>query len=214
LLGYFALVVWMPDSPTERAVGPGRHAYDRGTYQNYVTRTENVFKYLPDRVNELGIAPVTWAYGKYGLLGAGLGTGSQGAQYLGAMVQGAAEGGLGKIWLELGAPGFVIIVWLIWAMMRHIWNVLKLMRGQSAALSRLSCGLASFVAANAASFVVASQVYGDIFVLLLVGMALGALLAMPALAGRALQRQEAGLSAHVSDGLITQLRPPTPARNA
>ena len=89
---------------------------------------------------------------EYGLFGAGLGAGSQGVQQFGAMAQGAAEGGLGKIWLELGAPGFVVLAWFGWALTRHLWAILKLVSRQSMPLSRIALGLASFLVANVAAF--------------------------------------------------------------
>jgi hypothetical protein len=50
----------------------------------------------------------------------------------------------------------------------------------------MAYGLASFLVANAATFVVATQVYGDIFVLFLIGTTLAALMALPILSERAL----------------------------
>lgn len=195
LLGYIAFVLWVPDTPLEGRIpdttfakAPSRIGSER--YQDYVTRTKRVFGDVPSRVTDLGLAPISWAYSQYGLLGAGLGAGSQGTQYFGvagSVAQGAAEGGLGKIWLELGAPGFIVIIWLLWAFTRHIWGILKLVSRQSTPLSRIACGLASFLLANVAAFAVASQVYSDIFILVLLGAALGVLLAMPLLVQRTLQ---------------------------
>ena len=76
------------------------------SYYNYVERSKTVFADAPSRFVELGIAPVMWAYERFGLFGAGVGTGTQGAQHFGRSedVAGAAEGGLGKLTLELGIP--------------------------------------------------------------------------------------------------------------
>ena len=100
------------------------------------------------------------------------------------MAQGAARAA-GKIWLELGAAGFAIIAWLGWAFVRHIWNILRFVANRSKALSKISIGLTSFLISNIGAFAVATQIYGDIFVLFIIGTALGALLAMPVLADRA-----------------------------
>jgi peptidoglycan/LPS O-acetylase OafA/YrhL len=83
----------------------------------------------------------------------------------------------------------VVLGWFGWALTRHLWAILKQVNRQSKPLSKIAFGLASFLVANVATFTVATQVYGDIFILLLVGTALGALLAMPVLAERALQRR-------------------------
>jgi hypothetical protein len=172
---------FIPESPQANS---GRDFHSANLYKNYVARTKSVFGDVPDRFTELGLAPIGWAYNKYGVLGAGLGAGSQGTAQFGATAQGAAEGGLGKIWLELGAPGFFAVIFLGWALVRHIWQVLNFVSRQSKRLSRISYGLVSFLIANLATFAVATQIYGDIFVLLMIGTALGALLAMPVLCSR------------------------------
>jgi hypothetical protein len=182
LLAYLAFVIWVPNDPSDRIAASGRGE----EYANYVSRTKGVFGDIPERFAELGVAPISWAYNQYGLLGGGLGIGSQGAQQFGGVAQGAAEGGLGKIWLELGAPGFVIVVWLALAFTRHIWNLLKFVNARSKPLSHIAFGLVGFLLANIAAFAVATQVYADVFVLILLGTALGALLAMPVLVERAL----------------------------
>jgi len=187
LLGAIAIVTFMPDQKKEPS-----QAFN-APYQAYVERGKSVFGAIPQRFSELGLEPIGWAYQEYGLLGAGLGFGSQGTQHFGVAMQGAAEGGLGKIWLELGAPGFVVIVWLGWAMMRRVWDILKLVSRQSVPLSRMAFGLTSFLVANIAAFAVATQVYGDIFILLLLGTTLGVLLAMPTLVERALQKRILGV---------------------
>jgi hypothetical protein len=48
-------------------------------------------------------------------------------------------------------------------------------------MGRLSIGLFSFLVANVAGFSVATQAYGDLFVLLVLSWMLGFLLAVPAL---------------------------------
>jgi hypothetical protein len=186
-LGYLAFTLWVPDSPTERALYRVIH---EDKYGSYVARTKSVFGDIPERFSELGLAPVVWAYNRYGVLGGGLGIGSQGVQSVGGAGEGAAEGGLGKVWLELGAPGFVVITLVVLAFMRHILGVLNYVSYNSAPLNRFACGLVSFIVANVAAFTVATQVYGDIFVLLILGTALGFLLVMPSLIRRtALQEQ-------------------------
>ena len=71
---------------------------------------KTAFGDAPERFVEIGIAPIMWAYDRFGLFGAGLGVGTQGTQYFGGDAEigaGAAEGGLGKITLELGIPGLL-----------------------------------------------------------------------------------------------------------
>src|SRR5262249_30077688 len=139
--GYLAFALFLPD---EKVAGQNSDV----AYELYVEHTQTVFGEVPNRITDLGVAPIGWAYYQYGLLGAGLGTGTQGTQYFGATAQGAAESGLGKIYLELGAPGLVVFAALAWALMRHLWAILKVVSRQSIPLSRMAFGLASFLAAN------------------------------------------------------------------
>jgi len=53
--------------------------------------------------------------------------------------------------------------------------------------ARFGYGLVAFLAANGAAFSVATQAFGDLFVLLTLGWTLGFLLALPVLAKRAMR---------------------------
>src|SRR5436853_3848 len=74
---------------------------------------------------ELGLAPITWAYEVFGIFGAGLGVGTQGTQYFGGGGAAAAEGGLGKIALELGIPGLFLTGWLGILLFSHLIRILR-----------------------------------------------------------------------------------------
>lgn len=158
--------------------------YETIEYSLYFQRTSGVFADVPDRLVHLGIAPIAWAYHTFGLWGGGVGVGTQGAQHLAEVSQhiAAAEGGLGKIMLELGLPGLLIMASLAVAFARHIWRLLATVSQYSESATRLTCGLTALLIANGASFSIATQTYGDIFVLLFLGICLGALLAMPSIA--------------------------------
>lgn len=49
----------------------------------YVERGKTVWEAIPDRLERLGVAPVSWALERHGVLGAGAGTATQGAQHFG-----------------------------------------------------------------------------------------------------------------------------------
>jgi hypothetical protein len=155
-------------------------------YYSYVERSKTVFEDAPARFVELGIAPIMWAYDMFGFFGAGLGTGAQGAQYFGRStdIAGAAEGGLGKITLELGIPGLLVVGWLAILLLVRVWRIMRQASEVSARSAALSYGLFSFLIANVAGFSVATQAYGDIFILLLLSWTLGFLLAIPVLLKR------------------------------
>jgi hypothetical protein len=170
---------------------------ESGIYAAYVARTETVFADAPRRFVELGIAPVTFAYETYGIFGAGLGLGTQGTQHFGATelaAQGSSEGGLGKIVIELGVPGVFLMGWFSIALFRHLWWIMGAASRYSPRIARLSFGLFSFLVANLAAFSVATQAYGDLFVLLILSWTLGFLLAVPVLVEREVRdRQLASL---------------------
>ena len=61
LIGYLAFTLLVPDSPTGGATSRIVSVRDE-QYVNYVSRTKSVFDDVPDRFNELGLAPISWAY--------------------------------------------------------------------------------------------------------------------------------------------------------
>ncbi|HPE72706.1 MAG TPA: hypothetical protein PK018_11165 [Candidatus Competibacter sp.] len=185
VLSYIAAVGLFEPDPAEKRYHTEYQQQE--SYLSYVDRGKTVIEDIPERLAGLGIAPIEWAIDQFGLFGAGLGTGSQGAQHFSggtAVFGGAAEGGLGKITMELGLPGLLLVAWLAVAMMQYIWRVLDFVSAHSPRLARLSYGFFALLVANGAVFSVATQVFGDVFVLLVLGLMLGFLLAMPVLAER------------------------------
>ncbi|MDZ4812140.1 MAG: hypothetical protein SGI99_05925 [Pseudomonadota bacterium] len=191
LASYIAIIGLVEPDPGDRtfrshelSVAPDQ------LYQAYALRTRSVIEDIPDRISQLGFQPVTWVVEQQGWFGAGLGTGSQGAQHFGAdeaIDRGAAEGGLGKLTMELGVPGLLIAIWFAYALGRYMWRVLGQLASTSQKHARVGYGMVAFMASNVAAFSVAAQAYGDIFILLCLGWALGFLLALPVLAQRAVQ---------------------------
>ncbi len=187
-IGYIAIVGFISPDLSPR---PGRttelSVESAQRIRGYAERGQTVFADVPTRINALGVQPVVWAVQVHGWFGAGLGTGSQGAQdvmELHAINRGASEGGLGKITMELGVPGLFVVVWMLYALGRHIARQLVVLTRLSPQHARMSYGLVAFLLANAATFAVATQAYSDLFALLILGWTLGFLLAMPALAAR------------------------------
>ncbi|HSI54493.1 MAG: hypothetical protein ACAH21_09830 [Ramlibacter sp.] len=151
----------------------------------YAVRGQSVFADLPKRVNDVGFQPVVSAVEMFGWFGAGLGTGSQGTNDIAQahnIDRWAAEGGLGKVAMELGVAGLAVAVWLLVALARHLQGQLVVIARMSPQHTRIAYGLVAFLIANGATFTVATQAYSDLFVLLILGWCLGFLLAMPALA--------------------------------
>jgi hypothetical protein len=196
VLSYIAAVGLLEPDPAEKRYHTRYQQQE--SYLSYVERGKTVIEDIPERFEILGVRPVEEVVDRFGPFGAGLGTASQGAQYFGGGAEvfgGAGEGGLGKITMELGLPGLLLVVWLAVAMTRHIWRVLTFVSARSARLARLSYGFFALLVANGAVFSVATQVFGDVFVLLVLGLTLGFLLAMPLLA----EHEAAGVRRNESD---------------
>ena len=185
LVGFGWLVAQLGDRPVyvdQESLG----------YYRYVERSKTVFEDVPARFTELGIAPIMWAYDSFGLFGAGLGVGTQGTQHFGGGgdIAGAAEGGLGKITLELGIPGLFLMGWLAILVFNYLWRIMRDASQVSPRIARLSYGLFSFLVANVAAFSVATQAYGDMFILLILSWTLGFLLAVPVLLEREMRARQ------------------------
>ncbi len=180
--GFFKLETELDLARTSQSGSDPARASKR-QYELYVDRASSVFGDAGGRVVELGIAPVGWAYARFGAFGAGLGSAAQGARYVGGAFTGtgAGEGGLGKLTLDLGLPGLLICGVMIIALARTARAILQLSGRQSVALGNLSCGLLALLTANAANFAVATQTYGDLFVLIFLGVCGGTLFAMAAI---------------------------------
>jgi len=102
--------------------------------------------------------------------------------------------------LELGVPGLLLAAWMVLALGRYIWRVLAYLAVISPGHARFGYGLVAFLAANGAAFSVATQAFGDLFVLLTLGWTLGFLLALPVLAKRAIAPTSAAKAKRVAWG--------------
>ena len=146
----------------------------------YYVRTLRVEQEAPERLEGLTVGAVRWIVQRNGLLGAGAGMGSQGAQYFGggsAAVGSAAEGGAGKVLAELGVPGVGLLGWLVIALFRSTLVVIR--DAEEPRRRLLAVGLSAFLLSNVAVFLIAHQIFGDIFVLLVLGWIAGVVLAIP-----------------------------------
>lgn len=160
-------------------------APERSALDPYMTRGGTVFGDVWERFERLGLASVGWALAQAGPWGVGAGAVSQGTQYFGGAswaIRGAAEGGLGKIIVELGVIGLLLIV-LAGIRVAHSvrQSVRVVVRSGDHVLLRVNLGLLAFCAANVPVFVGASQIYGDPFVLFVLGSCIGFVLAGPRL---------------------------------
>jgi hypothetical protein len=184
-VGYIGVVGFVDPDLVRRTPSESLQLENMHRMEGYAARGQSVFADLPRRVSELGVQPVLGAIQNHGWLGAGLGTGSQGANDVAAAYninRYAAEGGLGKVTMELGVPGLLMVIWLAVALARHLGKHLVVTAALSPQHARVAYGLVAFLVANAATFSVATQAYSDLFILLILGWCLGFLLALRILA--------------------------------
>lgn len=173
---YAGLIIWLGFETINLA------SYSE-SLKDYLARGSSVFGDAGDRFIALGLNPIQWAYNRVGLLGGGLGIASQGSQLFNAsnIAGGAGEGGLGKIMVELGLPGLISIAWLAWVMTKYVHRMLTLTCQPyvNKKLHSLMLSFTVFLAVNGITFSVATQLYGDIFVLVLLGLFGGFVFAIP-----------------------------------
>lgn len=155
-----------------------------GLMDVYTMRGVTVQGDAVQRFEHMTVSQFEWVLKQNGLLGRGAGTGSQGAQHFGGgadMVGMAAEGGAGKVLAELGVPGILLLVALAIALMRYLWAACKTVQDDPE-IAGMTYGLTAFLASNALVFTTAHQIFGDVYVLLMIGLILSFLLNAPLLA--------------------------------
>ncbi len=152
----------------EAAIGPEYYAY-----------AASIASDAPRRLQEGTFGAVWWTLVQSGALGAGIGSASQGMQHLGGGVaQGWQESGISKLAAELGLPGLVCGLLVALQLARAGLRAVR-QSSDAAPAHSLVVGLAGMAAANAASFVVSHQVYGDLLVMTLSAFFVGVLLSAP-----------------------------------
>lgn len=156
---------------------------DGAGFRAYSERGDSAVGDAWERFYSLGISSLGWAIDAAGFFGAGAGVISQGGQHFGSdeNLAGAGEGGLAKIIIELGVPGLVVVTWVLTVLVRTVRRLLAFADQSSAQAVIVTNALSAFLVTNMILFVTASQVFGDPFVLILLGILFGALLATPRL---------------------------------
>lgn len=146
----------------------------RGVDAYYFSTADEAF----GRAEQHAFDSVIMTFRQSGILGRGLGSAATGAHHLPGTHTGAwQEGGLDRLAVELGLPGLLLALWFGWTLLRRLNRISSRLAGMPGAGADLYGGICAIVAANAASFVVSGQIFGDPFVgfflALLVGAALG-----------------------------------------
>jgi hypothetical protein len=170
----------------------------------YLGRGATVIGESTDRLFEMTISQLRWVVFDNGILGAGAGTGAQGSQYFGGgtdLVGGSAEGGLGKVLAELGVPGALALLWLGLSIGRVVLRIARFARKSPPSEALLLYGLIAFLPANAMVFLTAHQVFGDPFVLIILGLIAGSILAFPRICSRQIRPTAVGGARYRSGAL-------------
>jgi hypothetical protein len=118
-----------------------------------------------------------------GLMGAGLGTATQGTQHFTSTSYSWQEGGLAKLTIELGVPGVAVVLLLLALFINYM---LKITRApdEPGTSQIIRCMLMAMLLANFGNFMASAQAYSDPVLTLLTAFFGGCLLATAATESR------------------------------
>jgi hypothetical protein len=129
------------------------------------------------RVEQHGFEALITTYRQSGIFGEGLGTATQGIHHLNVSKPRTwQEGGLGRILVELGVPGFLCFLFLSLTLASTMWRLISHSFDPSSSEFFLRAGLVALIAANAVSFVVSHQIFGDPLVICFISLIIGFIL--------------------------------------
>lgn len=114
---------------------------------------------------------------QFGIMGAGLGTATQGVRHLvgNDVTMGWQEGGLGKLAVELGIPGLIAAMAMGWRLIATLLLVSR-QPDEPGSSQLLRVSLLAIVVANVVNFMASAQAYSDAVLTLVTAFLLGALL--------------------------------------
>jgi hypothetical protein len=168
-------------------------------FGEYTTRSLTIQQDLAERVDTQGIGATLRAFQVSDGIGMGVGAG---ASTGGLIINNAArnaiqslgfvsEGGGGRLVLELGIPGIIVLGVVLFLLGLVILRNFRLLKHFPQSIAALLMGLMSFTLANVPAFFSAAQLYGDPFVLILMSLCFGSFLAIPTLLAQ--QQQQLAL---------------------
>ena len=166
-------------------------------FELFLTRSSTSTGELGDRLQSQGLNALLKGLEVGGGLGLGVGAGSNLGNFDAGVNRGAvrslgfvSEGGGGRLIVELGIPGILIIVWIIFVSFQMLWRNFKLIRFLPSDEIALIAGTLSFGLANLVFFFSAAQLYSDPFILIVLGVSIGSMLSVPVLVYSRLQQQK------------------------
>jgi len=142
----------------------------------YLQRSSTVYGESTERFG-LALDLMRSAFNQSSGIGLGAGAADVGGRYAGVRqssgITGAAESGLGKVMIELGLLGILSLAWLLIVIARSLLRNLRVLIKLDKNLFFYQVSFLSFLFANAVTFCVATQVYGDYFILTIIGTVAG-----------------------------------------
>ena len=152
---------------------------------------------IGERVQSQGLSALLRGFEVGGGLGLGLGAGSNLGNFNAGVDRSAirslgfvAEGGGGRLVVELGIPGILLIGWILLISLQMLWRNFKLISILPSEDIALVTGTLSFGLANIIFFFSAAQLYTDPFVLIVLGISVGSILSVPVLVYSRMQQQK------------------------
>lgn len=162
----------------------------------FLNRASTAADGIGGRIQSQGLNALLQGFQVGGGFGLGLGSGSN----LGNFNAGAnrsisglgfvSEGGGGRLVVELGIPGVLLIGWLLIVFFQMLWRNFSLIRFLPSEDIALVSGGLSFGLANIVFFFSAAQLYSDPFILVVLGICIGSFLSVPVLVYSRIQQQK------------------------
>ena len=159
-------------------------------FGEYISRAGTAQSDLWQRFNVLALYAGQRGLDISGGIGLGVGTLAQTGSAGVANIQGegfsfVSESGVGKIIAELGWPGIVILLMLFLGLLRALSYSLRMMKYEPGSTATFEIGMLAFALSNLPFFSAAAGVYGDPFVLIICGLSLGSVFAVPTSSSKA-----------------------------
>jgi len=132
-----------------------------------------------ERLDKEVISTTIETYRESGFFGKGIGSSAQGIQHLGVHIKRSwQESGASRILVELGVPGVLAALFFIWSMFK-VMRWMAMDRRHASSEPVLRTALIALAIANASNFLISHQVYNDGFILVMLSLFIGFLLASP-----------------------------------
>lgn len=173
LVNFFALIL----IPISFIIFTGNWLGDESTYVNYYK--DNLAD-TTSQVKNHGFLSLLTTIQQSGFWGSGLGSASPGSHNLNIQDRPRVwqESGPSRIMMELGVPGFVALIMLLFALIQSGWSQVQLQLQTKSEMRYYGAGFLTFFLANLGSLVVSGQILADAFISCFLGFSIGIVLSL------------------------------------